>query len=159
MNKLFILYFSLGLVGCANAGLLARVTPARVDRPALCYVGQSNDIHRSNHLFFSLHDANELKYDIDNTYTKNVFNLQNELEYEHILYSIHSGTVIRAQKEAISLQEDLVGETGILTIALAGAGLAGGGVLGNIMGRRKKRPTDITQEDHEAAIKEASNQV
>jgi hypothetical protein len=108
-------------------------------------------------MFYSLQDANELKYQIDNTYTKNVFNLQNELEYEHILYAIHSGTVIRAQKEAIILQEDLVGETGLLTIGLAAAGIASGGVLGNIIGRRKKRPTDITQEDHEAAVKEASN--
>lgn len=141
-------------VGCATLSHL--MTPTEVDQRSKNYViekGAGEEEDYRSWLWPNLADAQKLDEDLDIAHDMEQFRLQQELakdtkDYSHCKKVSSQNVISGLQRE-----EALFGEKGLLSLGLS---LAGMGTLTGYLGLRRKRPGDLTPQDMEKALAEAT---
>jgi len=144
----FCLLCITGGLGCA--ALSSYVTPATVDQKAVDYavsagVADSNDFQG----FANLDKALRLEVAVESAYQVKILALNQIIEKNQLDYGILRGVVTNNVKAAQAREEQLFGETGLLSMGLS---LLGVGGLGGVLGLMRKRPGDITPVEMESAM-------
>lgn len=155
MRKLVALFSIMLIViafGCASLSEL--VTPADKDIDAIKYtvdagVAEPNEYDG----YFNLYKSGKLMQDVDTAYILNRQELEQAVEREDTIHSIHARNTLRNDKVAAQREEALFGETGLIPMI---AGIAGFSGLSGVIGLMRKRPGDITKVEMESAINTAT---
>ena len=135
-------------VGCAS--LSEYVTPANIDRQAVTYavnagVADANDYDG----YANLEKAIRLEVAVANAYEVKTLALAQMQEKNQLDYGILRGVVTNNTKIARAREEQLFGETGLLSVGLSALGAGG---LAGIVGLMRRRPGDITPQEMEQAV-------
>jgi hypothetical protein len=139
-------------VGCMS--LSSYLTPADIDGNAVKYVTKSGVADANKYTGYkNLYMAELLKNDIDAAYKLNQLEIQQAAEKNELDYSIYSETANANFQAAKQREESIFGPTGIL-ISLMMMGGAGG--FAGVLGLMRKRPGDITPEEFNSAIAQAT---
>ena len=145
------LSIALMVVGMGCAALSSLVTPAEVDQNALRYaidagVANPNDY---NAWYPNLDEATRLKRDVDSAHVLNQQELQHLIEKDITQHGIHQRVTTTNHQVAVQREEQLFGETGLLSLGLSMAGM---GAFAGLLGLMRKRPGDITAPEMEQAL-------
>lgn len=142
-------------VGCAS--LSEYVTPAAVDQTAVDYavsagVAEPNDFKG----YANLEKAIRLEAAVGNAYEVKTLALAQMQEKNQLDYGILRGVVTNNAKLARQREEQLFGETGLLSVGLSALGAGG---LAGILGLMRKRPGDITPQEMESTVASIKGEV
>lgn len=138
------------LLGIGCAAMSSYITPATVDRKAVEYAIKAGIVDPNDYRGWqNLEKAERLSGDVDSAHTMVQWELSNLMEGDNLAYSRHKD--ISTVNVAIGRQreEQLFGETGLLSLGLS---LAGFGTLTGYIGLMRKRPQDVTKEEMEKTI-------
>ena len=142
-------------VGCAS--LSEYVTPANIDKQAVTYavnagVADANDYDG----YANLEKAIRLEVAVANAYEVKTLALAQMQEKNQLDYGILRGVVTNNTKIARVREEQLFGETGLLSVGLSALGAGG---LAGLLGLMRKRPQDWSPEEMESALAELKGSV
>lgn len=150
---LAILLLVIMLGGCGAASLSEYLTPADIDKGAVKYVVARGAAEPNEYKGYpSLYKAKKLLDDVDVAHVLEKQKLEQALQREDTEHNIHHGNANANYQSGLQRQEGLFGETGLISIGLMALGMGGTGILGLMT----KRPRDITPEDAQKAITEAT---
>jgi hypothetical protein len=139
-------------LGCASLSYLA--TPADIDKNAVNYAADAGACDANDYKGYgNLDKASRLRKDVDQAHILNQEELQQALDRDNTQHAIHSGTTATNERAALEREEAIFGEGGLLTLGLTMAGMGG---LGGVIGTFRKRPGDMTPEDHEKLLTAAT---
>lgn len=142
-------------IGCAS--LSEYVTPAAIDQKAVEYavgagVAEPNDYAG----YANLEKAIRLEVAVENAYEVKLLALAQMQEKNQLDYGILRGVVVNNTKIARAREEQLFGETGLLSVGLSALGAGG---LAGMLGLMRKRPQDWSSEEMESALAELKGSV
>ncbi len=142
-------------IGCAS--LSEYVTPAAIDQKAVEYavgagVAEPNDYAG----YANLEKAIRLEVAVENAYEVKLLALAQMQEKNQLDYGILRGVVVNNTKIARAREEQLFGETGLLSVGLSALGAGG---LAGMLGLMRKRPQDWSPEEMESALAELKGSV
>lgn len=139
-------------LGCAAVSEL--VTPATVDQKAVSYAAEAGVIDENEFAGYgNLYKANRLKEAIDTAFQVKSLSIRQMQERNELDYNALNQVVTANRAAALQREEVIFGEKGILPLA---AGLLGFGGLTGAIGLMRKRPGDVTPEEVQMAIVEAT---
>jgi len=155
-TSISIVMLSLMLIfaGVSCVALSRYVTPAEVDRKAVEYV-VSTGIAEPNDFkgYPNVDKAGKLKDGVDSAHEVIQLELEQMKEKDNLEYSIHKDVVTSNYKAGQEREEILFGEKGLVPLGL---GMLGFGTLTGFAGLMRKRPGDVTSQDMEQAIAQAT---
>ena len=144
--------------GCISA-LSEHLTPGKNDKKVIAYVekvgtGEANDY--KGFLFPSLATLRQLKHDFEAAVVVTNQELKHLAESKKLEENILRG-IVDYDVDIGEAREDALYNptTGAIAVGLSLFGIAGGGMLGLM----RKRPQDITRDDHEKALGEIKGKV
>jgi hypothetical protein len=152
--KKFLVTISLILlmagVGCIP--LSYYITPATIDRKAVVYVtsagvGDANDFGG----YPNLAKAILLDEKVDATYAMKTQEAKHLVENYNLEYSLLKKVTVPNVTTSLEREQSLFGEGGLVSLGLSCLGIGG---LGSIIGLMRKRPGDITKEEHQQMLAE-----
>lgn len=159
MNKKLysaIILFSLLMIGL-GVGCLPfsyYFTPGRLDRDAQRYTIDAGVAEPNDYAGYqNLAKLDLLQRNIDKAYAINQQKLNQLAEQNDLKYNIYKDTVAIDKDNAMQLEEFYFGQKGLLSFGLSALGL---GSLTGVLGLMRKRPGDITREDYQKALAEAT---
>lgn len=161
MSKLTLVTISvIGLImmmtGLGCVALSSYLTPADIDPTAVKYVTDTGVSEKGKYAGYpNLYKAELLKEDVEKAYKLNQFELQKAAEKNDLDYSICKDASVARYTEAIEREEALFGTTGLLSTGLTAAGF---GMFTGLLGLARKRPGDITSQEMNAAIAQATGE-
>jgi hypothetical protein len=142
-------------IGCAS--LSEYVTPANIDQKAVEYaVGAGVAEPNAFAGYANLEKAIRLEVAVENAYEVKVLALAQMQEKNQLDYGILRGVVTNNTKIARAREEQLFGETGLLSVGLSALGAGG---LAGMLGLMRKRPQDWSPEEMESALAELKGSV
>jgi hypothetical protein len=149
---IFSIILMVGGLGCVALSHLA--TPGDIDKKAVRYavdagVADANDYKG----YGNLAKASKLVKDVDSAHILNRQELEQAMQREDTQYSIHTNSVVDNERNAIRREETIFGEKGILSMGMTMLGVGG---FSGLLGLTRKRPGDITKEEAQNAIAEAT---
>lgn len=156
MSKLIIgtLCFILMFSGLCCTILSHKVTPAEIDEQAVEYAVEAGAAEPNEYTGYkNLAKAIKLVEDVDAAHQLVQFDLNHLIEKDNLDYSLHTETVTANQSAALQREEMLFGETGLLSMGLSMIGV--GGFTG-VLGLMRRKPGDISPDDAEKAIAQAT---
>jgi len=155
MKKVFAIIMLLLIVGgCGTATLSEYITPADIDSAAVNYVTQAGVAEPKEYDGYpSLYKAKKLVEDVDVTYVLNTQELTQALQREETNHSIFIGTTKANYQSGLQRADALFGETGLLSMGLS---IIGAGGFAGILGLMRKRPGDITPQEMQSALGDAT---
>ena len=161
MLRAIVLLISAVMVvaGFGCAALSHYSTPADKDNNAVEYIVNNGHGHVEDYKgwpWFNLYLANKLKEDLDNSHEKVQHDLRQMMEDDKLEYDQISGTVNDNLRDAHQREEALFGEKGLLSMGMT---MAGFGTLTGFLGLMRKRPQDITPEELQLTVREATGKV
>lgn len=144
--------FCIGLVvlaiGCASLSEL--VTPATIDKKAVEYADKAGVIDANDYDgYANLYKAKQLAQAVVAANQVNSLALEQLQEKNSLDYSLLNDVVVKNLEIANAREEQLFGETGLLSMGL---GLAGFGGFTGLLGLLRKRPGDHSPQDFENAV-------
>jgi hypothetical protein len=156
-NTLLILASLVMLAGIGCAALSELVTPATIDPRAVAYaesagVADANDFDG----WPNLEKALRLQGAIDAAHEVKSLALAQMAEKNELDYGILKGVVSKNLKAARDREEQLFGETGLLSTGLTALGA---GAFAGLLGLMRKRPGDITPQEMESVVAEVKGEV
>lgn len=157
MLRTVIIIISLMVVaaGLGCAALSHLVTPAEIDRDALRYAVEAGvaDYNDYDAWYPNLDEATRLPKDVDAAHSVIQLDLQQQIQKDDLDYSIHTKTTTSNLTIAQQREEQLFGETGLLSLGLS---ILGAGGAAGLLGLSRKRPGDITKPGMEQALATAT---
>jgi hypothetical protein len=154
LSLLCVLLLGVG-IGCAS--LSEYLTPATVDQKAVAYAAEAGVADANDFAgYANLDKATRLRTAVDSAYQVKTLALNQMLEKGQLDYNVLKGIVTNNAKLAQQREEQLFGETGLLSMGLS---LLGVGGLGGLIGLSRKRPGDITPQEMESALVELKGSV
>lgn len=142
-------------IGCAS--LSEYVTPAAIDQKAVEYaVGAGVAEPNAFAGYANLEKAIRLEVAVENAYEVKLLALAQMQEKNQLDYGILRGVVVNNTKLARAREEQLFGETGLLSVGLSALGAGG---LAGMLGLMRKRPQDWSPEEMESALAELKGSV
>jgi len=141
----------LGGLGCAALSEL--ITPAEIDRKAVCYA-EDRGVAEPNEFdgYPNLAKAKKLGQYVESAYAVKMQEIEQAAETEELKHSIHAKTTRINTQAGIQREDMLFGETGLLSLGLS---MLGAGGFAGFLGLMRKRPGDITKEEYETAVASA----
>lgn len=151
-----IILFSLLLIG-AGIGCLPfsyYFTPGHLDRDARQFtidagVAEPNDYAG----YHNLAKLDLLQRNIDKAYAINQQKLNQLAAQNDLKYNMYKDTVAIDKDNAMQLEEFYFGQKGLISFGLSALGLSS---LSGVLCLMRKRPGDITAEDHQKVLAEAT---
>jgi len=142
------------LAGMGCAALSDYITPADIDQTAVKYAASAG-VSDPNYYegYPNVVKADKLRVDVDAAYNVKSLDLQQQIQDNDMQYSIIKKTVTNNATIGHQREEMLFGETGLLSL---GAGMLGSGILAGFLGLMRKRPQDITKEEFDSALAQAT---
>lgn len=156
-NTILIIASLVMLLGIGCAALSEYVTPATINPQAAAYaekagVADANDFDG----WPNLEKAIRLGAAVDAAYEVTSLALSQMAEKNQLDYGILKGAVASNLKAARDREEQLFGETGLLSTGLTAIGF---GTLTGLVGLMRKRPGDITTQEVESVVAEVKGEV
>lgn len=156
-NMLLVLASLVLLMGIGCAALSEYITPAEVDPKAVAYaekagVADANDFAG----YANLEKAIRLEAAVDAAHEVTSLALAQMAEKNELDYGILKGVVANNLRSARDREEQLFGETGLLSTGLTALGF---GMLTGVLGLMRKRPGDVTQQEMESVVAEVKGEV
>lgn len=157
MRKLFAMW-SLVLImlgmGCVAASHF--LTYSRIDSDAVEYAVDAGvaDVNDYDSWWTNLVMVEQLEGDVDAGHKKIQQRLKHLLQKDDLEYSIHKDTVASDKADGLQREETFFGETGLLPLGLSMAGFGG---LTGLIGLMRKRAGDVTPQEMEHALAEATD--
>jgi len=147
-----VLFILMSVAGCV---LSHYVTPAEIDKNAQRYViaagvADANDFAGWHNLIM----AAKLKELVDIASMLTQQRLDQMKDQDALQHAIHQKVTTNNYQKAIKTEELLFGETGILSLVM---GMTGMGALTGVLGLSRKRPQDVTPQEMEQALAQATN--
>lgn len=138
-------------VGCV--ALSHYITPADIDKNSVKYVEQTGVAEANDFAGWpNLFKAEKLKYAVDSAHQTIQLDLAQRMDKDNMVYAHLSEVANNNYQAAVSREEMLFSETGLLSMGL---GLAGFGTLTGYLGLIRKRPTDVTLTDAQKMVADA----
>lgn len=138
-------------IGCV--ALSHYITPADIDKTAVQYVAKTSIADANEFAGWpNLFKAEKLKYAVDAAHDTIQLDLAQRMDKDNMIYAHLAEVTQNNYQAAVSREEMLFSETGLLSMGL---GLAGFGSLTGILGLFTKRPQDITKTDAEKMVADA----
>jgi len=154
LSIICILALALG-IGCAS--LSDYITPATVDQQAVAYAVSAGVVEPNAFKgYANLEKAIRLELAVQNAFEIRDLALVQMKEKNQLDYGILRGVVVGNTKVARAREEQLFGETGLLSMGLSLFGIGG---LGGLLGLMRRRPGDITPQEMEQALIEVKGEV
>ncbi len=158
-KRIFIIVLSLaaaiGGLGCA--ALSYYVTPAQIDRQAVGYAAKAGVAEVNEFAgFANLYKAQRLADAVEDAHEINQLQLNQLAQRDSLEFDQFKGITLTNLQNARQREEQLFGETGLLSMGLS---LAGFGTLGGLLGLMRKRPGDLTPEELKVAVSGSEAQV
>jgi len=149
---LFSLLLLFAGVGCVAASRW--LTPAELDSRAVDYtikaeVAEPNDYKG----WANLIKAEKLERNVDSAHDVIQLDLEQLIQKDNLEYSIHKDVTAYNHQMAKEREEVLFGDEGLLSLGLS---LAGFGSLTGFIGLMRKRPGDVTSQEMEQLVAQAT---
>ena len=154
--RVSVIVLSLMLMG-AGVGCVAAskcITLAKVDKSAVEYVVEAGVAEPNDFIGWpNLLKVEKLEKSVDSAHKINRLELEQAIEAEDLEYSIHKDVVKEDKIAGLDREEAMFGEKGLLSLGLS---LAGFGSLTGVVGLMRKRPGDVTSQELEQAVVQAT---
>ncbi len=154
--KVFVIFASLALIvaGIGCVSLSTALTPAEIDKQAVDYavsagVADANEFKG----YGNLAKAEKLQYRVDSAHQTIQLSLAQRMEKDKLTYATLKAVVTNNVVEGRERENLLFGEKGLLSLGLS---MAGFGTLTGFLGLMRKRPGDITSDEMEKLLAEAT---
>jgi hypothetical protein len=145
------------LMGVGCAALSEYITPATVDPQAVAYVEKAGVADANAFAgYANLEKAIRLEAAVDAAHEVTSLALAQMAEKNELDYGILKGAVSNSLKTARDREEQLFGETGLLSTGLTALGF---GTLTGVLGLMRKRPGDVTPQEMESVVAEVKGEV
>lgn len=154
--KYIIIVLSLSLMvgGIGCMALSELITPADINNQAVEYAVNSGVANEEDYQGYpNLYKANRLVGAVDAAHDTIQLDLQQQAEKDDLDYSINRDVSTSNYKTAVKREEQLFGERGLLSL---GASLLGVGGLGGILGLMRRKPGDISPEEMQTTLADAT---
>lgn len=156
-NILLIMASLILLMGVGCAALSEYITPATVDPQAVAYVEKAGVADANAFAgYANLEKAIRLEAAVDAAHEVTSLALAQMAEKNELDYGILKGAVSNSLKTARDREEQLFGETGLLSTGLTALGF---GTLTGVLGLMRKRPGDVTPQEMESVVAEVKGEV
>lgn len=154
--KLLVISALLMIIGLGCTSLSYMLTPADIDQKAVKYsveagVADANDY--GGWPWSNLEKAQKLMQDVDDAHLLNQTELKQLMERENLEYSIHKKSTRVNHQVALQREQALFGEKGLFSMGLTMLGVGG---FSGILGLMRKRPQDVTPQEMQSALAEAT---
>jgi len=149
-----VLLLVIGIMGLGSCVLSEYLTPTPIDKTAVTYAADAGVIDANDYIgkWPNLLKARSLQQAVRAAYEVNHLGLSQLMEKNELDYRTLDEVARRNTEIGVAREEIAWGETGIVSGLLTAGGF--GGFLG-LLGLMRKRPGDLTKEDHEKALGEA----
>lgn len=133
------------LTGIGCVALSQFLTPAEIDQKAVGYVAQAGIADANEFAGWpNMVKAEKLKHAVDTAHEIIQLDLSQMMDKDNMIYAHLSAVAINNYEAAVSREEILFGEKGLLSLGLS---MAGFGTLTGALGWLRKRPQDLTQDE------------
>lgn len=158
MKKVVFTLLTLILIcsGCGMAALSYYITPADIDKASVEYVTETGGADANEFKGYpNLVKAQKLEKAVDAGHNMKQLDLQQQIQQDNLVYSIHKDVVSNNVTAGLQREESLFGPQGLLSMGLSMIGMGG---LAGFVGLMRKRPGDITKDEADAAIAQATGE-
>ncbi len=140
--SLVMLISAVGCVAVSKVATLSKLDPMAVDYVVSSGIADANDFKPA--LYPNLAMAEDLARKVEIAHTINQNAYQQLIETDNLDYGIAKDVAMFNVEQSRKLEEQLFGETGLVSIGLTAMGVA---PLAGLVGLLRKRPQDFTPED------------
>lgn len=138
------------VVGVGCMPLSYYFTPATVDKAAVKYVTSAGIADVNDFSGYpNLAKAKLLDEKVDATYAIKTQEAQQLIEYNNLEYSLLKKVTVPNVTAGLEREQAIFGEEGLLPLGLSFLGIGG---LAGYVGLMRKRPGDITKEEHQQVL-------
>lgn len=139
-------------IGCVAVSRHA--TPASIDQKAVWYVSSAGVAEPNDFKGYpNLVKAERLEKGVDSAHDVIQLELEQKIQRDNLEYSIHKDVTANNRLVGEQREEMLFGEKGLLSLGLS---LAGFGTLTGFVGLMRKRPGDVTSQEVEQVVSQAT---